>query len=119
MEIAILVNWSLWMLDWTKPVDLPGPAQFWDGVKADHILQRIEEASKEERIRARLAWTLVTDDRFCDHIPVPAYRFPLPGITPLPELPSKFQYRFVLDLTEIGTKANDVFPRFENADEDF
>lgn len=107
------------MKKWDEPVDLPGPAQFWNGVKVDHILQQIEGADTHDRLRARLAWTLVTDNRFYDHIPVSAYRFPLPGISPMSGLPPKFDNRFVLHLTEIGVRANTIFPKYEDVEEEF
>jgi len=119
MEIAILINWAYWMVDWDAPVDLPGPARFWDGVKVNHILRQIEEANNQDRLRARLAWTLVSDNRFIGHIPAMAYRFPLPGVKPLSGLPRKFQHRFVLHLTEIGVRANDIFPKYEDVLEEF
>ena len=119
MEIAIMINWAHWTKKWDQPVDLPGPAQLWNGVKTDHILRQIEDADEQKRIRARLAWTLVTQKKFYDHIPIPAYRLPLPGVTPLPGLPSKFGYRFVLHLTEIGVRANNLFPTDPSYEERF
>ena len=119
MEIAILINWAHWMWKWDNSVDLPGPAQFWEGVKINHILRQIEEADTQDRLRARLAWTLVTNDRFYHHIPVSAYRFPLPGSRTISGLPPKFRYHFVLHLTEIGVRANTIFPRYEDANEEF
>jgi hypothetical protein len=107
------------MRDWEGPVDLPGPAGFWDGVKIDHILRQIEEATNQDRIRARLAWKLVSDNSFIDHIPAMAYRLPLPGVKPMSGLPRKFQHRFVLHLAEIGVRANDVFPKYKNVVEEF
>ena len=119
MEIAILINWAHWMRKWDEPVDLPGPAQFWEGVKIDHILQQIEDADPQNRIRARLAWKLVTHNKFYGHIPILAYRLPLPGVRPIPGLPPKFHYRFVLHLTEIGVRANEIFPKYEDVEEEF
>ena len=107
------------MKKWDEPVDLPGPAQFWKGVKVDHILKQIEEADPHDRLRARLAWTLVTDNRFYYHIPVSAYRLPLPGICPILGLPPKFNNQFVLHLTEISVRANTIFPRYEDTEEEF
>jgi len=118
MEIAILINWAHWMRNWDEPVDLPGPAQFWKGVKVNHILRQIEESDAQERLRARLAWKMVTDNRFYDHIPLSAYRLPLPGLRPIPGLPPKFRYRFVLHLTEIGIRANEIFPTYEEVEEE-
>jgi len=119
MEISILINWAHWKRNWDAPVDLPGPARFWDGVKVDHILRQIEDANYQDRLRARLAWTLVSDNRFFRHIPVMAYRFPLPGVKPMNGLPQKFRHRFVLHLTEIGVRANTIFPKYENVQEEF
>jgi len=107
------------MRNWDIPVDLPGPARFWDGVKVDHILRQVEEANHQDRLRARLAWALVSDDRFFHHIPVIAYRFPLPGVKPISGLPQKFRHRFVLHLTKIGVRANTIFPKYKNAQEEF
>lgn len=106
------------MWNWDTVVDLPGPAQFWKGVKVDHILRQIEEADTLDRLRARLAWTLVTDDRFYHPVPAFAYRLPVPGLRPMSGLPSKFHYRFVLHLTEIGTMANMVFPQYKDFEEE-
>jgi hypothetical protein len=118
MEIAILINWAHWMPNWDTVVDLPGPAQFWKGVNVDHILRQIEETDAQDRLRARLAWTLVTDSRFYHPIPAFAYRLPVPGVRPMSRLPSKFHYRFVLHLTEVGTRANNIFPWYEDVEEE-
>ena len=48
-----------------------------------------------------------------------AYRFPLPGVKPMNGLSQKFRHRFVLHLAEIGVRANDIFPRYEDVEEEF
>ena len=83
------------------------------------VLRQVEEATNEDRLRARLTWSLVSDNRFFDHIPSMVCRFPLPGSKSMNGLPPKFQHRFVLDLTEIGIRANATFPKYEDVLEKF